>query len=1055
MIKRKVISGFLAICIFVLSISMSFAMDVSDKDTNTKAQVLNKLGMLTGDEKGNYNLSSKLKRGEAATFIIKLMGKNDYVLRNKVKYINTGFSDVKPTDWYAAYVGFCKENSIVSGLGNKKFGPKQDVTEKAYLTMTMKVLGYTSEDFTWGNVYQKAFEIGLVTDESYKNKKDDNKNFTREDVVNAIDKSLGLKIKDTDTSLVTKLVTDGVISQEKAAEAGFKFDKPSDSSPVVTPAASSSGNNNAPGGSTQGGSTPSDTTTPGGITTPVDTTTPGGITTPIDTSTPGDITTPGGSTPGDITTPGVGTPGDTTTTSGGITTPEVSLDVLTVSATNLRELVVTFNKTPNADEARNIQNYIIKSSSTVSANPEQVTVSEDGKTITLRTSSANHMINYSSDTELTISKVFGFSADIVVKGIVARDTTIPNVISAKMTTPRNIKVTLSEPIDEAITPTDIVTSLKIDDGMVAIDISGCTISGLEISIKTYVDLTLGAHKIEFVSMSAIQDNAGYKLKAATITFAYIISAPLAFNLIESTDSTVTIKFNKAIKPNTFTGNKNVKLSHTNADTNTISAETAVTTSDNQTFMIDFGTSNPIPQVPTTVYIKYDSESGTKIEDNYGNKLAATSFIVKLTATAVFVDAMTVRVTYSTDVLSDLGANAANNLSNYVLKSGTEGIQITNIIYPLIGSKRIIDLKTLPDALDGTIYTLNIKNVKDLAANQIDEVTLAFTGVDKVAPVTKKVELLSSNKLRVVFSEAMDVATITNKSIYKIATGNLIFSNLNDDDTIVAVEGNKAVIITLKTAPASGTINTLRVGWVKDVPGNYSTSFSKDFNFIGGDIATTIPLKEYQLTGKNSITLVVDDYLGNMVCSDFEYTTSAGAAYQIPYSLTVRIVNGNTYITLQTKDLSSTTGAGIEVRTTANVQCQNSYGIKLLVDTTVADPKIGFMKMYHIIDKCPPTVVGNPTFTLQDDIQNAAKTLESITITYSENINPSSVSVADYTIAGYDVSNVTVAGTKLTISVNNVDHGSYTPGTEFTVKQVANIEDMNGNILASQAEITFK
>jgi len=223
--KRRIISGVLAICILVLSMTMSFAVEVTNPDNTTKAQALNKLGMLAGDGKGNYNLTSALKRSEAATFVVKLMGKNDNVLENKALYINTGFTDVKSADWFAAYVGYCKENDIISGLGYNKFGPKEDVTEKAFLTMTMKILGYTSNDFQWGYVYQKAFEIGLVTDEVYKDKKDDNKQYTRAEVVNVMYKALGLKIKDTNTTLIKKLISDGIIDSPKAADAGFISDE--------------------------------------------------------------------------------------------------------------------------------------------------------------------------------------------------------------------------------------------------------------------------------------------------------------------------------------------------------------------------------------------------------------------------------------------------------------------------------------------------------------------------------------------------------------------------------------------------------------------------------------------------------------------------------------------------------------------------------------------------------------------------------------------------------------------------------------------------------------
>lgn len=223
--KRKIISVFLVICLVTLSLSATFGADVNTSDVNAKAQALNKLGMLAGDGNGNYNLSSRLKRSEAATFIVRLMGKSDYVLENKDIYIDTGFSDVKTTDWYASYVGYCVQNEIINGLGQGKFGPNGDITEKAFLTLTLKVLGYTTDDFGWSDVYQKAYEVGLVTDANYMYKTEDNKNYTRAQVVEIMYTALGLKMKDSDTTLIEKLISDGAVDTQQAVDTGFVADE--------------------------------------------------------------------------------------------------------------------------------------------------------------------------------------------------------------------------------------------------------------------------------------------------------------------------------------------------------------------------------------------------------------------------------------------------------------------------------------------------------------------------------------------------------------------------------------------------------------------------------------------------------------------------------------------------------------------------------------------------------------------------------------------------------------------------------------------------------------
>ncbi len=224
--KRKILAMILTICILTVSVSMTFAAETGTvTDVTTKAQTLNKLGMLAGDGKGNFSLDSNLKRSEAATFIVKLMGKTKEVADKNSQYINTGFDDVKTTDWFAAYVGFCREKDIISGIGSNKFGPNSNVTEKAFLTMTMKALGYTSDDFSWNSVYQKAYDIGLVTGNDYNGKTQDNVNYTRAEVVNVMYAALTLKVEDTDNTLLKQLVNEGQLEPKVVADAGLSDDK--------------------------------------------------------------------------------------------------------------------------------------------------------------------------------------------------------------------------------------------------------------------------------------------------------------------------------------------------------------------------------------------------------------------------------------------------------------------------------------------------------------------------------------------------------------------------------------------------------------------------------------------------------------------------------------------------------------------------------------------------------------------------------------------------------------------------------------------------------------
>lgn len=186
---------------------------------NEIAARLNQLGMITGNAKGDYMLQSKLKRSEATQFLVNLIGKNKYVKDNKDTYANTKFKDVKKTDWFAPSVGYCEQSGIITVNDTATFRPGDYVSEKEFLGMTLKALGYTTDDFSWSTVFQKAYEVGLVNDSSYQTKTSDNNDFKRGNVVRVMYTALGLKPKYEDVTLIQKMVNEDIISYEIASNA--------------------------------------------------------------------------------------------------------------------------------------------------------------------------------------------------------------------------------------------------------------------------------------------------------------------------------------------------------------------------------------------------------------------------------------------------------------------------------------------------------------------------------------------------------------------------------------------------------------------------------------------------------------------------------------------------------------------------------------------------------------------------------------------------------------------------------------------------------------------
>jgi len=218
--KRGLISTILVICIAFSLLSAAYANPA--ETVQEKADVLNTLSLLKGDGSGDYNLEGQLKRSEAATFIVRILGKETHVEANKKNYWSTPFSDVISTQWYAPYVGYCVKQGIINGMDDGDFHPEETVTEKAFLKMVLGVLGYKyGSDFTWDNVYKTAYNVELVDNRSYLLRSADNDEYKRAEVVEVLYSALTKEMKDTKKTLIEWLVDEGAVSSELAVDEGF------------------------------------------------------------------------------------------------------------------------------------------------------------------------------------------------------------------------------------------------------------------------------------------------------------------------------------------------------------------------------------------------------------------------------------------------------------------------------------------------------------------------------------------------------------------------------------------------------------------------------------------------------------------------------------------------------------------------------------------------------------------------------------------------------------------------------------------------------------------
>jgi len=118
----------------VVGTSASYT-DVTSKNNLEAIEVLQKVGIMTGDDKGNFNPDQKVTRNEMAVIMCNLL---DYTVAS---YKGTSkFTDVPA--WAEPYVAACYTNGIIAGYSATYFGGSDSVTTGQAALMLMKALGY-------------------------------------------------------------------------------------------------------------------------------------------------------------------------------------------------------------------------------------------------------------------------------------------------------------------------------------------------------------------------------------------------------------------------------------------------------------------------------------------------------------------------------------------------------------------------------------------------------------------------------------------------------------------------------------------------------------------------------------------------------------------------------------------------------------------------------------------------------------------------------------------------------------------------------------------------
>lgn len=124
-------------------------------------ETMKELGIMVGDEKGNFNPNKTVTRAEMAAIVCRMLSKTENLP------LSATFTDVPTSHWANTYVSKAAELKIVNGYGNGRFGPSDPVTYEQAVTMLIRAIGMEQQAAQRGgypNGYiTVAKNIGMLT----------------------------------------------------------------------------------------------------------------------------------------------------------------------------------------------------------------------------------------------------------------------------------------------------------------------------------------------------------------------------------------------------------------------------------------------------------------------------------------------------------------------------------------------------------------------------------------------------------------------------------------------------------------------------------------------------------------------------------------------------------------------------------------------------------------------------------------------------------------------------------------------------------------------------
>jgi hypothetical protein len=613
----------------------------------------------------------------------------------------------------------------------------------------------------------------------------------------------------------------------------------------------------------------------------------------------------------------------------------VDFAIESVVAWGLRGLMITFTSEIDGDVTIDLGSDAIE---------------EDGN-VAYVTLDATKAQNAEVKVKVTATGKDGIKVDAEEVTVVMQDKVDPTVVSVVAENQKTIKVTYSEPVADATEATAVFDDIKIDGAKL---VGTSTLSDSDTVVTYVLNTALAANTYVFTSES-VTDYAGFVVPAAATTIT-VVADETAPSLVETnvlSTTTIELVFDEAVSA----------ISGVEIGSYTVVSAPA----DNTTkVLVTLNAGTPLVASDAFVAVSCMYDEATDLLGNKSAEDVEFSFLAPMddvapTATAEVTSDNYVLVTFS-ETVTGLGAAAAytltdNDDSDADVEDSIDTDITTSADFDTDDAKKILVVPTSTD-LNGGTYTLTVGKADivdgSVLANKVAETTFTLTMNDIKKPsVSGVVTVLDTDKARLSFDEAMDVAKLTDVNNY-LMNGSPLATF--EDVALVAAADGKSVDITAKTLDAADQITPFGL---TDVAGNVmnATGVAVDV-----DPASAFTLDSAELTAKD--TIVVTASADVTIADANEFKIYENGIISPTRYVTSAVVDG-TKITLTLND-------GVDADVTTGVGAVTVV-VNGATDTVDAFGTAASNAVLAPADKVAPTVT-------------VAKGVDSIVITFDEAVD---------------------------------------------------------------------